>query len=77
MYKRQELYDSAGELMTGVDGDPDSAVYPTATMANIDVPTGTYYLRIVHPEDVLGTAGDWYRMLAYVASFNVTDYDCP
>jgi hypothetical protein len=72
-----ELYDGAGELISSVDGESDSAVYPTAEMANLDVPTGTYYLRVAHSEDVGGTAGDWYRMLAYVASFNVTDYDCP
>jgi hypothetical protein len=64
-------------LMTGVDGSTDSATYPTATLANIDVPTGTYHLRVAHPEGVGGGAGDWYRALVYVASFNVTDYDCP
>ena len=72
-----ELYDASGTLLSGVEGATDSAVYPTAEMANVDVPTGTYYLRIAHPEGVGGTAGDWYRMLVYVASFNVTNYDCP
>ncbi len=72
-----ELYDADGTLMTGVDGSTDSATYPTATLANIDVPTGTYHLRVAHPEGVGGGAGDWYRALVYVASFNVTDYDCP
>ncbi len=72
-----ELYDAAGTLLSGVDGETDSAVYPTAEMANLDVPTGTYYIRVAHPEGVGGTAGDWYRMLVFVASFNVTEYDCP
>ncbi len=72
-----ELYDSSGELVAGVEGEADSAVYPTATMANLDAPTGTYYVRVAHSEGVEGTAGDWYRMLTYVASFNVNDYDCP
>jgi hypothetical protein len=72
-----ELYDSSGTLMAGVDGETDSAIEPTAELANLDVPTGTYYVRVAHPEGVGGTAGDWYRMVTYVASFNVNDYACP
>jgi len=72
-----EVYDSSGTLLGSDPGDTDSASYPTATVANVEAPTGTYRVRVDHPEGVGGSAGDWYRMLVYVASFEVTNYDCP
>jgi hypothetical protein len=72
-----ELYDASGTLLGEVAGETDSAVYPTATIANVSAPSGSYYVRVKHPADQGGTPGDWYRMLVYVASFEVTNYDCP
>lgn len=72
-----ELYDAGLALLGSVEGETDSAVNPTAALANLDVPTGTYYLRVQHPPDVGGSAGDWYRALVFVASFNVDSYACP
>lgn len=72
-----EVYDATGTRLDSVEGESDSAVYPTATLANLSAPSGTYYVRVQHAEDVGGTAGDWYRLLVFLASFEVTNYDCP
>lgn len=72
-----EAYDDSGTLLATITGETDSAAYPTATFTNVSAPTGTYYLRVAHPTDVVGGPGDFYRALVYVASFDVTSYDCP
>ncbi len=72
-----EVYDGEGALLADEAGESDSATYPTAALSNVEAPTGTYYLRVVHPEGAGGQSGDWYRALVFVASFEVTDYACP
>jgi hypothetical protein len=67
-----ELYDEGGALLSSVVGDGDAV--PNASLENVAVGPGTYYLRVVGAADTLGGPGDWYRFIAYVASFSVSSY---
>jgi hypothetical protein len=67
-----EVYDSERVLLDSAAGS--AAGDPTANVENIEVGPGTYYLRVVPPEDVDAGPGAWYRFNLYVASFSVSSY---
>jgi hypothetical protein len=67
-----EVYDADGGLLDSASGSAGGD--PTANLENIEVGPGSYYLRVVPPEDVDGGPGAWYRFNLYVASFSVSSY---
>lgn len=70
-----EVVDDEGTVLGSVSADATG--YPTAELDNLPAPTGDYTLRVLHGEDSLGQPSDWYRLFVYVASFEVTSWDCP
>lgn len=70
-----EITDAAGEPVASASPDPSRS--PNAVVENIELPPGTYYLRMVHPDGASGGPGEWYRTTVYVASFEVGGYSCP
>lgn len=72
-----ELWDASGTTLLD-DAAPDTTgSYPTTALSNVEVPTGDYAVRIVHPEGAGARPSDWWRAYIYVASFEVTSFDCP
>ncbi len=70
-----EVWDAEGTLLGSVSSDGTG--YPTAELDNLPAPVGDYSLRLVHDAAATGAPADWYRMYVYVASFEVTAWDCP
>lgn len=68
-----ELADLAGTVLDSGAGSSTSS--PNARIENAVVEPGSYYLRVVPPDDAVGGPGDWYRFSLYVASFNVASYE--
>jgi len=69
------IYDDTGELLASVEGDEN--LDPTAVIDDLTVGPGTYYYAVTNADDAVGSIGEWYRIVTYLAEFVPSSYSCP
>lgn len=71
-----EIYDSTGALVGEAEGD-DGATDGNTVIENLEIDDGDYTLVVRGPDGGDYGADAWYRLILYVASFDVESYSCP